>query len=225
MKRSKRYREALKLVDKTKQYEIPEAISILKKTTSNKFDETVELAFHLLMSEKEGMIVRGVASLPYGTGKKVRVLVLTINSEQVQEARDAGADFVGFEELLEKIKNGWSDFDVVITTPDSMKEVSKVGRHLGPKGLMPTPKTGTVTTEVGKRVREVKKGQVQFKIDKGGNIHLPVGKISFKEEELIKNINTAITSVNSSIVGGKGQHIKSLSLSSAMAPSLRLKLK
>ncbi len=222
MKRSKRYREALKLVDKTKTYEIPEAISILKKTTSNKFDETVELSFHLLMSKKEGMIVRGVANLPYGTGKKVKVLVLT-KGEKVKEARDAGADFVGFEELLEKIKNGWSDFDVVITTPDSMKEVSKVGRYLGPKGLMPTPKTHTVTDEVGRRVGEVKKGEVVFKMDKGGNIHLPVGKISFKEDELIKNINTAITSVENSIVGGKGQHIKSLSLSSTMAPSLKLK--
>ncbi|MCK4244244.1 MAG: 50S ribosomal protein L1, partial [Candidatus Omnitrophica bacterium] len=123
MKKSKRYRETLKLVDKTKVYEIPEAISVLKKATSTKFNETVELAFHLMMSEKEGMIVRGVASLPYGTGKKVKVLVLTISSEKAKEARDAGADFVGFEELLEKIKNGWSDFDVVITTPDSMKEV------------------------------------------------------------------------------------------------------
>ena len=222
MKKSKRYREALKLVDKTKVYEIPEAISVLKKATSTKFNETVELAFHLLMSKKEGIVVRGTASLPYGTGKKVRVLVLA-RGEKAKEAKDAGADFVGFDELLEKIKNGWSDFDVVITTPDSMKEVSKVGRYLGPKGLMPTPKTGTVTDEVGRKTGEVKKGEVVFKMDKGGNIHLSVGKISFKEEELRENINAAIASVNNSIAGGKGQHIKSLSLSSTMAPSLKIK--
>ena len=222
MKKSKRYREALKLVDKTRSYKIPEAVSILKKTTTTKFDETVELTFHLLTSKKKG-VDRDVVNLPHGTGKKVRVLVLTTSSEKAEEAKDAGADFVGFEELLEKIKSGWSDFDIVISTPDSMKEVSKIGRYLGPKGLMPTPKTGTVTDEVGRRVKEVKKGQVQFKLDKGGNIHLPVGKISFKEEELIENINTAVTSVENSIVGGKGQYIKSLFLTSTMTPSLKIK--
>ncbi len=221
-KKSKRYRENLKLADRSKTYEIPEAISVLKVIKESKFDETVELAFHLLASKKDE-VVRGLINLPYGTGKKVRILALT-SGEKAKEAKDAGADFVGFEELLEKIKKGWSDFDVVITTPDSMKEISKVGRYLGPKGLMPTPKAGTVTNEIGKKVEEVKKGQIQFRMDKGNNVHLPVGKISFKEEELSENIKVAITAVRNSIVGGGDRQIESLSLSSTMAPSLKIKL-
>jgi len=221
-KKSKRYRENLKLADRSKTYEIPEAISVLKVIKESKFDETVELAFHLLASKKDE-VVRGLINLPYGTGKKVRILALT-SGEKAKEAKDAGADFVGFEELLEKIKKGWSDFDVVITTPDSMKEISKVGRYLGPKGLMPTPKAGTVTNEIGKKVEEVKKGQIQFRMDKGNNVHLPVGKISFKEEELSENIKVAITAVRNSIVGVGNRQIESLSLSSTMAPSLKIKL-
>ena len=221
-KRSKKYRENLKLADRSKTYEIPEAISVLKVIKGSKFDETVELAFHLL-AQKKDEVVRGLINLPYGTGKKVRILALA-RVEKAKEAKDAGADFVGFEELLEKIKNGWSDFDVVITTPDSMKEVSKVGRYLGPKGLMPTPKAGTVTSEIGKKVEEVKKGQIQFRMDKGSNIHLPVGKISFKEKELSENIKVAITAVRNSIVGGGNRQIESLSLGSTMAPSLKIKL-
>jgi len=221
-KRSKKYRENLKLAERSKTYKVPEAISILKAIKGSKFDETVELAFHL-SEQKKDEAVRGVINLPYGTGKKVRILALA-RGEKVKEAKDAGADFVGFEELLEKIRTGWSDFDVVITTPDSMKEVSKVGRYLGPKGLMPTPKAGTVTSEIGKKVEEVKKGQIQFRMDKGNNVHLPVGKISFKEEELSENIRVAITAVRNSIVGGGNRQIESLSLSSTMAPSLKIKL-
>ncbi|HCG77105.1 MAG: 50S ribosomal protein L1 [bacterium (Candidatus Ratteibacteria) CG_4_10_14_3_um_filter_41_18] len=220
MKRSKKYREALKLIDQNKIYEISEAISILKKIKgSSKFDETVELAFHLLVPKK-GEITRGLIDLPHGTGKKVKILAL-VKGEKVKEAKDAKADFVGFEEFLEKINKGWSDFNVVVTTPDCAKEVSKVGRYLGPKGLMPTPKAGTITNEIGERIEKIKKGQVQFKMDEGGNIHLPVGKISFKESDLIENINVTVTSVKNLLP--KSQGIKSWSLSFTMSPSLRLK--
>jgi len=221
-KRSKRYQEVAKLIEK-REYSLDEAIQLIKKTASAKFDETVELAIRLGVDPRRAdQMVRGTVSLPHGLGKKIRVLVLT-KGEKVKEAEEAGADYVGFEEYIDKIQNGWLDFDVVIATPDVMKDVGKLGKILGPRGLMPSPKSGTVTFEVGKAVQEVKAGKIDFRVDKTGIIHTGVGKASFEPDKLKENIKTLVqTIIRMKPASAKGTYLKSIYLSNTMGPGIRL---
>jgi len=216
-------KENFKLFDKQKRYPLDEAIEILKKFKRANFDETVECAVNLNVDpRKADQVIRGTVSLPHGTGKQVRVLVLT-KGEKVTEAQEAGADYVGAEEYIEKIKQGWLDFDAVIATPDIMSEVGKLGRILGPRGLMPNPKVGTVTFEVGKAVKEVKAGKIEFRTDKFGNVHAPVGKISFTNQQLRENIvaflNTLISMRPATL---KGQYIKNVAVSTTQGPGVKV---
>ncbi len=223
MKRSKRYLEISKKVDKNKKYSLIEALEIIKQLASAKYNESVDIAIKLnINTKKQDQQIRGTSDLPYGTGKTKKILVLT-KGEKEKEAQEAGADYVGFEEYIEKIKAGWLDFDCIIATPDSMSEIGKLGKILGPKGLMPSPKTGTVTFEVGTQVKALKKGKIEFKSDKGGCVHAPVGKVSFPVEHLEANItnliNDIIAAKPSSI---KGQFIKSITVSSTIGPGIKL---
>lgn len=220
---SKRYLSLLEKVDRNKTYNIDEAIEILKGLHSTKFDETVELSIKLGVDPKKlTSPIRGSVVLPHGTGKSVKVLVFA-TGENMKKAQDAGADYVGGSELAEKIKNGWLDFDYVISTPDMMKVVAPLGKILGPRGLMPNPKTGTVTENVESAVKEAKKGKLDFKMDRDGNIHVPVGKISFPNEKLKENIIAVLSSVLSVKPSGiKGTYIKSMHLSLTMSPSVKL---
>ncbi len=225
-KHSRRYIEARKLVNRLKYYNLDEAVNLVKKTATAKFDETVEL--HLVTSidyRKPEQHVRGTISLPHGTGKKIRVLVFA-RGEKAKEAQEAGADYVGAEDLAEKIeKEGFLDFDVAIATPDMMRTIGRLGRILGPRGLMPSPKSGTVTSEVGEAVREFKKGRVEIRTDKTGNLHVPVGKASFDDEKLKENITAAFDQITSMKPQGvKGQFIKKVVLSSTMGPGIKLDL-
>ncbi len=223
MKRSKRYKEALTKIDKTKKYPIKEALETIKSIASAKYNESVDIAIKLNINiKKQDQQIRGTSDLPYGTGKTKKILVLT-KGEKEKEAQAAGADYVGFEEYIDKIKAGWLDFDCIIATPDSMSEVGKLGKILGPKGLMPSPKTGTVTFEVGPQVKALKKGKIEFKSDKGGCIHAPVGRISFPVEHLEANILTLIQDLNAAKPSSvKGQFIKSITISSTIGPGIRL---
>lgn len=223
MKRSRRYKEAVSRIDKSKKYSLKEAIETLKSIANAKFNESVDIAVKLnINTKKQDQQVRGTSDLPYGTGKTKKILVLT-KGEKGKEAQEAGADYVGFEEYVEKIKSGWLDFDCIIATPDTMSEVGKLGKILGPKGLMPSPKTGTVTFEVGPQVKALKRGKIEFKTDKGGCVHAPVGKISFPVEHLEANIQTLlqdlITAKPSTV---KGQYIKSITISSTISPGIKL---
>jgi len=220
---SKRYSALLEKVDRKRTYNLDEAISVLKQLHSVKFDETVELSIKLGIDPKKLQSpIRGSVVLPHGTGKSVKVLVFA-TGENMKKALQAGADYVGGSELAEKIKNGWLDFDYVISTPDMMKIVAPLGKILGPRGLMPNPKTGTVTENVENAVKEAKKGKVDFKMDRDGNIHIPVGKISFPDEKLRENIIAAIASVLSvKPVGVRGTYIKTMHLSLTMSPSIKL---
>jgi len=222
-KYSKRYSLLIQKVQKGKLYSKEEAVSLLKELHTAKFDETVELSVKLGVNPKKiQQPIRGSVVLPHGTGKKVKILVFA-QGENVEKAKKAGADYVGGQELVDKIKEGWLDFDVIISTPDMMKIVTPLGKILGPKGLMPTPKTGTVTSDVEKIINELKKGRIDFKMDKDGNIHLPVGKISFGNTELEENITAgieAISNAKSSI--SKSIPIKSINLSLTMSPSVPL---
>ncbi len=222
-KRGKRYTALLEKVDPQRAYPVDEAVELVKSLASAKFDETVEAAVKLGVDpRKADQMVRGAVVLPYGTGKTIKVLVITRGDEE-QEAKEAGADYVGFQDLLEKIKSGWLDFDAVVATPDAMPEVSKLGRILGPRGLMPSPKTGTVTKEVGRVVRELKKGRVEFKVDKTGNLHVPIGKVSFPAEHLKENLLTFIEEVlNQRPETQKGTYIQSVYLSPTMGPSVKV---
>ncbi|MCX7826036.1 MAG: 50S ribosomal protein L1 [Verrucomicrobiae bacterium] len=224
-KHSKRYREALKLVDRTKSYPLPEAVKLLKQMPRSKFDESVELAFKLGVDPKQSdQMVRGTVGLPHGSGKKVRILVFTKGNHEA--AKTAGADYVGFEDMVKKVAEGWADFDVAIATPETMGEVRKLGKVLGPRGLMPNPKTGTVTDDVAKAVKEFKAGRVEFKIDKAANLHVPFGKISFNEEQIIENARAVIEAVvKSRPPAAKGRYIHSCTLSATMSPGLRLDIK
>lgn len=224
-KRSKRYLKLKEKVDRTKLHKLDEAIKILKELATAKFDETVELSLRLNVDpRKPEQIVRGAVSLPHGTGKKVKVLVFA-TGEKEKEAKEAGADYVGYTDLIEKIKKGWLDFDYVVSIPECMPEVSKLGRILGPRGLMPSPKTGTLTKEVGQIVKELKKGRVEFKTDKTGNLHIPVGKISFPEAHILENILAVMEEVlNLKPEGVRGVYIKSVYLSTTMSPSVKLDL-
>ncbi len=222
MKHSKRYRAQAAKVE-PKKYDLAEAVAKVKELASAKYDESVDLAIKLMIDiKKQDQQVRGISNLPYGTGKIKRVLVLT-KGEKEKEARDAGADYVGFEEYIEKIKNGWFDFDVVIATPDGMAEVGKLGKILGPKGLMPSPKSGTVTFEVGPQVKALKKGKVEFKSDKGGCVHVPVGRASFEPDKLTANIQTLLEDLIAAKPSTvKGQFIKSITLSTTIGPGIKL---
>lgn len=223
-KHSKRFEEAKKSVDEAKLYSVAEAVSLLKNFPKSKFDETVDLSIKLGVDPKQSdQQVRGTVSLPFGSGKKVRVLVFA-KGESAKLAREAGADYVGLDDLVEKISKGWFDFDVVVASPDTMREVGKLGKVLGPKGLMPSPKTGTVTLDVDKAVKEVKAGRVEFKMDKNANLHLPIGKISFEEKALIENATAVLDAVyRSKPSTSKGNFVEGCTISSTMSPGVRLR--
>lgn len=223
---SKRHREAVKLVQDKKIYELEDAIKILKQVPKVKFDESVDMAVALAKKpEAPEQQIRTTISLPKGTGKKVRVLVLA-KGEKEKEATDAGADFVGHEELIEKIKTGWIDFDIAIATPDMMKDVGKLGKILGTKGLMPNPKSGTVTFEIGKAVKEFKAGKVEFRSNKEGVVHLSLGKLSFSEEALIENTTHFIKAfLKLPALATKGQYVKSMYLSTTMGVGVPVNFK
>jgi large subunit ribosomal protein L1 len=223
MKKSKRYQAAVKKVDQKKIYTVPEAVQLVKEMASAKFNEAVDIAVRLGVDPKKAdQAVRGTVALPHGIGKSVRVLVLA-KPPKDEEAREAGADHVGFQDYIQKITAGWADVDVIIATPDTMAEVGKLGKVLGPRGLMPNPKSGTVTMEVGKAVKEVKAGKIEFRVDKAGILHATVGKSSFEQEKLVENVqaflNTVIRIKPSS---AKGQYVRSIVLSSTMGPSVRI---
>jgi len=219
-KRAKTIKENLKQV---KEYSLEEAVKALKENSSVKFTESVDCAIRLGVDPKHAdQMVRGTVSLPHGTGKKVRVLVITKTGKE-QEALDAGADYAGFEEYLEKIKEGWTDVDVIVASPEAMGELGKLGRILGPRGLMPNPKTGTVTPDVAKAVKEVKAGKIDFRVDKTGIVHASLGKISFENEQLVENITEFFKKIMKlRPSSAKGTYVKSLFLSSTMGPGLQI---
>ena len=224
MKRGKKYTEAAKLVDRATQYDVAEAISLVKKTAVAKFDETIEAHIRLGVDGRHAdQQVRGAVVLPHGTGKKVRVLVFA-KGDKVAEAEAAGADYVGGEELIPKIQNeGWLDFDVVVATPDMMGVVGRLGRVLGPKGLMPNPKAGTVTMDVTKAVHDIKAGKIEYRLDKTNIIHVPVGKASFTEEQLSDNFQTLIDAIVKARPSTlKGQYLKSVVIAPTMGPGVKL---
>ena len=224
MKKGKRYLEAAKLIEKSSVYDLEEAVSLVKKSASAKFDETIEAHLRLGVDGRHAdQQVRGAVVLPHGTGKKVRVLVFA-KGDKVDEALAAGADFAGGDELVPKIQNdGWLDFDVVVATPDMMGVVGRLGRVLGPKGLMPNPKAGTVTMDVTKAVNEIKAGKIEYRLDKTNIIHVPIGKASFTEEQLADNFQSIMGAiVKAKPASLKGQYSKSLALTSTMGPSVKL---
>ena len=224
MFRGKKYKKVVEAYDRTKTYGVDEAIQILKKSEV-KFDQTVELHFNLGVDPKHSdQVVRGTVVLPHGTGRKVRVLVFC-KDNNFQVAKDAGADYVGGDDLVQKILGGWLDFDSVIATPDMMPVISKVAKVLGPRGLVPSPKAGTVTINVAQTVKELKAGKIQYRVDKGANVHAPVGKLSFTVEQLAENAKVVIDSVmKAKPQTSKGTFIKSLSMTATMTPSVKLDL-
>ncbi len=224
MKKGKRYTEAAKLVDRATTYDAAEAVSIVKKSASAKFDETIECHIRLGVDGRHAdQQVRGAVVLPHGTGKTVRVLVFA-KGAKLDEAQAAGADFVGGEELIPKIQNeGWLDFDVVVATPDMMGVVGRLGRVLGPKGLMPNPKAGTVTMDVTKAIADIKAGKIEYRLDKANIIHVPIGKASFSEEQLADNFQTLIDAINKAKPSAaKGQYLRSVTIASTMGPGVKL---
>lgn len=223
MKRGRRYLAAREKVEAGRDYPLVDAMSIVKEASKTKFDETVEVAIRLNVDPRHAdQMVRGAIALPHGTGKETRVLVLT-RGEAQKDAREAGADHVGADEYIEQIQKGWTDFDVVIATPDIMRDVGKLGRVLGPRGLMPNPKSGTVTFDVGPAVREVKSGRIEYRVDRNGNLHGPVGKVSFTVEQLTENASTFIDAVmRAKPASAKGQYIRRLTVSSTMGPGVQV---
>ena len=223
MKRGKKYLDAAKLVDKTKRYAVGEAMELVKKTSFVKFDATVEAAFRLnLDPRKAEQNLRGAIVLPHGTGKVSRVVVIA-QGEKAKEAEAAGADHVGAQELIQKIGAGWFDFDVMVATPDMMGQLGKLGRVLGPKGLMPNPKTGTVTLDVAKAVQEIKNGKIEYRVDKVGNIHAPIGRVSFTAEQLADNVRTLFEQLNRiKPTTVKGTYMKNITVTSSMGPGVRI---
>ncbi|GMR24773.1 MAG: 50S ribosomal protein L1 [Ignavibacteria bacterium] len=223
MKKTKRNENLIEKIDTSREYTLNEAIAALKSNSSVKFVESLDCAIRLGVDPRHAdQMIRGTVSLPNGTGKNVNVLVIAKESK-IQEALDAGADFAGFDEFLEKIKSGWAAVDVVIATPDSMSELGKLGRILGPKGLMPNPKSGTVTNDVANAVKEVKAGKIEFRVDKTGIVHTTLGKLDFEVDKLIENAKAFITTIlKLKPSAAKGQYVKSLFLSSSMGPGLRI---
>ena len=223
MKFGKRYSEALKLVEKGKAYSVDEALELAVKTASAKFDETIELHVRLGVDSKNAdQQVRGVVVLPEGTGKSVKVLVLT-KGDKADEAEKAGADYVGSDELIAKINQGWLDFDVCIATPDMMSSISRIAKVLGPKGLMPNPKSGTLTTDVVKAIADTKAGKVEYRLDKNENIHCPIGKASFGVERLKTNLSTLMEAIiKAKPAAAKGTYLKSVTIASSMGPGIRV---
>ncbi|SFF00937.1 LSU ribosomal protein L1P [Alteribacillus iranensis] len=222
-KRGKKYQDAVKLIDAEQQYNAEEAIELVKKTSIANFDETVEVAARLGVDpRKNDQQIRGAVVLPHGTGKTQRVLVFA-KGDKAKEAEAAGADYVGEEDLVNKVQQGWFDFDVVVATPDMMAQVGKLGKTLGPKGLMPNPKTGTVTMDVTKAVEEIKAGKVEYRVDKAGNIHAAIGKVSFDTDKLVENFNTIIdTLVKAKPSAAKGTYMKNVAVSSTMGPGVKV---
>ena len=220
----KRHIENLESYNAVDEYSIKDAISLMKSFSKTKFDESVDLAINLGVDPRHAdQLVRGTVSLPNGTGKNIKVLVLTKDDEQGKQSLDAGADFAGFDELFEKIEKGWVDFDVMIATPDIMPQVGKLGKVLGPRGLMPNPKTGTVTSDVVKAISEVKAGKVEFRVDKFGVIHMSIGKLSFEEDKLFENISTCISAIMRARPNSvKGTYLKKFTISSTMGPGIRI---
>jgi len=223
MKRGKRYKSAADTIDKTSLFELSEAVSKVKAACTAKFDETIELSANLGVDPRHAdQQVRGTVVLPHGTGRDVKVLVIA-RGEKEKEAQEAGADFVGADEFVPKLQEGWFGVDVIIATPDLMGEVGKLGRILGPRGLMPNPKSGTVTFDVARAVKDVKAGKIEYRVDKGSNLHIPVGKRSFEEDKLVENVQVLIQEIlRVKPAASKGRYIKSLSLSPSMGPSVRL---
>jgi len=223
-RRGKRYEEAAKLVDRTRLYDPEEAVRLVKAVARAKFDETVEAALRLAVDPKHAdQVVRGTVVLPHGTGRAVRVLVFA-KGDKAKEAEAAGADYVGAEDLIQRIQQeGWTEFDVAVATPDLMGQVGRLGRILGPRGLMPNPKAGTVTFDVGRAVREIKAGKIEFRVDKAGIVHAPIGKASFSEQALLENFAALLDAVvRARPAAVKGQYIRSIALSPTMGPSVRV---
>jgi large subunit ribosomal protein L1 len=224
---SKRFKKALEVVDGKKAYPLKDAVGVLTKFPKAKFNETVDLAFRLGVDPKQSdQMVRGTVPLPHGSGKVVRVLVFAKSGAAAEAARGAGAEFVGFEDMIAKCNSGWADFDVAVATPEAMVEVRKLGKVLGPRGLMPNPKTGTVTEDTAKAVKEVKAGRVEFKVDKAGNIHVPVGKVSFTATQIEENARAVIEAVaKAKPHSAKGTYICSCTISATMSPPVRVDTK
>jgi len=222
-KLTKNQKSALELLDKNRLYTLKEASSLVKEMTKTKFDASVDLDVRLgIDPRKSNQMVRGVVSLPHGTGRETRVLVLCTPDKEA-EAKEAGADFVGLDDFVDKIKGGWTDMDVIITMPSVMGKVGQLGRILGPRGLMPNPKSGTVTMEIGKAVKEVKQGKIDFKVDKSGIIHASVGKVSFEPQMIVENAREFISMVNKlKPAAAKGTYIRSVFISSTMSPGVKI---
>jgi len=220
---TKRNKEIQSKLKKDKEYTLQEAVALLKETSKVKFVESLDCAMRLGVDPRQAdQMLRGTVSLPHGTGKTVSVLVIS-KGAKIQEALDAGADYAGFDEYIEKIKGGWTDVDVIISTPDSMSELGKLGKILGPKGLMPNPKSGTVTQDVAQAVKEIKAGKIEFRVEKTGIVHTSVGKLNFENEKLVENAKAFInTIIKMKPASAKGQYVKSLFLSSTMGPGLRI---
>jgi large subunit ribosomal protein L1 len=223
MKRSKAYRKAAEMIEADRLYTPAEAVTLARSTSTSKFDGTVEVAFRLGVDpRKADQMVRGTVNLPHGTGKTARVLVFA-TGERAEEARAAGADFVGADELIERIQGGFLDFDAVVATPDLMGKVGRLGRVLGPRSLMPNPKTGTVTMDVGKAVTEIKGGKIEFRVDKNSNLHLIIGKTSFADRDLIENYAAALDEVlRLKPAAAKGKYVKKVAITSTMGPGIQV---
>lgn len=223
MKRSKRYRESFSKIDRDAEYGLEEGVKLLKSGSTAKFDETVEIALRLGVDPRHAdQMVRGTVALPYGTGKNVRVLVFA-KDDKIQQALDAGADYAGLDEYVEKINGGWLEFDVVVASPDVMSKIGRLGKILGTRGLMPNPKSGTVTPDVAKAVKEIKAGKIDFRVDKTGIIHTGIGKTSFAEDKIVENIRTFVnTVIKLKPASAKGTYLRSISISSTMGPGIFL---
>ena len=223
MKHSRRYNESSEMVDRLTEYSLNDAVALLKDLPATKFDQTIEVAINLGLDAKHAdQQIRGTVSLPHGIGKSIRVLAIA-KGEKQKEAKDAGADEVGFEDILKKIEGGWSDIDVIVATPDVMGQLGKYGKILGPKGLMPNPKSGTVTNDIGKAVKELKAGRLELRTDKFGAIHSSVGKLSFEKDQITENVRSLVgTLMRMKPAASKGVYFKNMTISSSMGPGIKV---